>query len=172
MRSRWRRDERGSSLVEFALVAPLLFMLLLGILTGGTALSHKLDLSTAAREAARYAATLPDNEFGSGDGADWASAVATEAVDQASGSLGVSGATVCVALVTGSSATVYDPSGGSAYFYSSSGGSAGQCYDDGGADSETRVQVVVTRPDELQAVVFKQSLTLTASADARFESSL
>jgi Flp pilus assembly protein TadG len=113
--TRRRRDERGASLVEFALVAPILCLLLFGMITGGLSVSHKLDLSTAAREAARYAATLPDNQYAGGDGTDWASAVAGEATNAAGGALDVSGATICVALVQGTSAAVYSPSGGTAY---------------------------------------------------------
>lgn len=183
MTARRGAKERGASLVEFALVAPILFMVLLGMITGGLALSRKLDISTGAREAARYGATMPDNEFASGDGADWAQAVAGKATNEASGALNVSGATVCVALVQGGSAStaVYSPTGGSAYYYDStyngtswisSGAAAAPCYTDNGADGQPRVQVLVTRPDSLQAVFFNASLTLKANADSRFESGL
>lgn len=177
------RNERGASLVEFALVSPILFLLLFGIITGGIALSHNLDLSTAAREAARYGATLPDNYVASADGADWASAIAGEAVNAASGALSVSGAAVCVALVEGSGAStsVYSPSGGSAYYYNdtyngtswvSSSTTAAPCYSDGGADGQPRVQISVTRPDSIEAAFFNYGLTLQSDADARFESGL
>jgi Flp pilus assembly protein TadG len=163
-------DERGASMVEFALVAPLLFMLLFGIITGGIALSHNLQLATAAREAARYGATIPENQYGVGDGTDWASAVANEARSRAVGDLGTTGATVCVALVSGiSPTTVYSPSGGSAYFYSSTGAAAAPCFSDGGTDGTVRVQVLVTMPDHIQAVLYNQSLTLSSQGDARFE---
>lgn len=49
----------GSNAVEFALVLPVLAMLLFGILTGGLALNQQQQLSHAAREGARYGATLP-----------------------------------------------------------------------------------------------------------------
>jgi Flp pilus assembly protein TadG len=183
MRTGRGNGERGASLVEFALVSPILFMVLLGMITGGLALSRKLDLSTGAREAARYGATMPDNQFASGDGTDWAQAVAGKATSEASGALNTSGATVCVALVQGTSGstTVYTPSGGSAYYYNSTyngsswvsnGVTAQPCYTDNGADGQPRVQVLVTRPDSLQAVVFNAGLTLKANADSRFESGL
>lgn len=177
MRVRRRTNERGASLVEFALVAPLLFMILFGVITGGLALSHKLDLSTATREAARYGATLPDNEFGT-NGAKWASQVAQQAVSQSGGALNVSGAHICVALVNGSAGTPYSPSGGTPYYfsadypYTASSGSPGSCFNDSGADNQPRVQVKVQRPDSLQAIFFTKSLTLTVQADAQFESGL
>jgi Flp pilus assembly protein TadG len=48
-------DERGSSLVEFALTATLLFMLAIGIISMSLALYSYNVLSEAAREGARYA---------------------------------------------------------------------------------------------------------------------
>lgn len=186
MKGRPYGEERGASLVEFALVAPIFFLLLLGTVTGGLAFSHKLDLSTASREAARYAATLPVNYFSgsAADGADWASQIASEATNAASGALGASGSTVCVALVQGSgtSTTVYNnppSSGTSAYYYNdtyngtswvANSGSVARCFDDGGADTKMRVQVMVTRPDSIQAVFFSYHVTLQAQAVAYFES--
>ena len=53
---RMRRSSRGQSLVEFALVAPLLFVVLGGIVVFGIGVFYQQQLSNAAREAARYAA--------------------------------------------------------------------------------------------------------------------
>lgn len=162
--------ERGVTIVEFALLAPLLFMLLFGTLTGGVAISERLSLSHAGREAARYGSTLPDNQFGVGLGAQWAGAVANVARDRASGNLNVSGTTICVALVSGTPGTVVTPvSPGTPYFYSSAGGAAAPCFNDGGTDGQKRVQVLISRPASIEAVLFTQHITLTASADGRFE---
>jgi len=54
-----RRDEHGQSLVEFAIVAPLVFLLLFGIIQLGFLFAGQNGLTSAAREAARYASTLP-----------------------------------------------------------------------------------------------------------------
>ena len=51
-------DERGTALVEFALVLPLVLMLAFGVVTAGLTYNHKIDLTHAAREGARYGATL------------------------------------------------------------------------------------------------------------------
>ena len=48
--------ERGAAAVEFALIAPLLFMLIFGIIQFGLAWSQKEIFVQAAREGARYAA--------------------------------------------------------------------------------------------------------------------
>ena len=62
------RDERGATIVEAALVLPILFMFLLAILEFGRAYNEYQVLTNAAREAARYAVaplegtnTLPSN---------------------------------------------------------------------------------------------------------------
>lgn len=52
-----RRDkEKGANLVEFALLAPLLFLLLFGIIEFGWVFSQNLDVRHGAREGARLAA--------------------------------------------------------------------------------------------------------------------
>ncbi|GAA4129226.1 hypothetical protein GCM10022215_41480 [Nocardioides fonticola] len=53
-----RRGSRGAAAVEFALVAPLLFLLLFGIISYGYMLSYRQALSQGAAEAARSAAVL------------------------------------------------------------------------------------------------------------------
>ena len=52
-----RRTQAGAAALEFALVVPVLVMLLLGIVTGGLTFSHGLSLNDAVRESARFGAT-------------------------------------------------------------------------------------------------------------------
>lgn len=54
------RDERGVAVVEFALVAPLLLVLIFGIIDLGRAYSTLNQLAASAREGARLAAVLPN----------------------------------------------------------------------------------------------------------------
>lgn len=58
----WRRDrgDGGASLVEFALVLPLLALFLFGIVQFGLAYDQKQSINSAAREGARTAA-IPDD---------------------------------------------------------------------------------------------------------------
>ena len=49
------RDERGQSLVEFALVLPMLLLILIGIIDFGQVFSTELVIEGAALDAARYA---------------------------------------------------------------------------------------------------------------------
>lgn len=51
------RDGRGAVAVEFALIFPLLVMLLLGITTAGLSFSHAIGVTNAVREGSRFGAT-------------------------------------------------------------------------------------------------------------------
>lgn len=55
-----RRRDSGASLVEFALILPLLCLLLFGIIQFGIAYDKKQSINSAAREGARTAA-IPTN---------------------------------------------------------------------------------------------------------------
>ena len=57
---RTRQDERGAAVVEFALVAPLLLMMVLGIAEFGRAYHVQATLSQAAREGVRVMALKND----------------------------------------------------------------------------------------------------------------
>lgn len=68
------RSERGAAAVEFALVVPILLMLLLGTMEFGRAYNAQISLTHAARETARYMAVHDD---GTGSTITWAAAEAT-----------------------------------------------------------------------------------------------
>jgi len=50
------KSERGQTLVEMALAAPMFFMVLIGIIVLGIGVFYQQELTNVAREAARYAA--------------------------------------------------------------------------------------------------------------------
>src|SRR6266513_376229 len=99
--------ERGAALVEFALVLPLVLMLTFGMVSSALAYNHKMDLIHAAREGARYGATLPrDQCIGSPNPcgtSTWAQVVQSVVVQRSLGD--VTAAEVCVALVSGNPGT-------------------------------------------------------------------
>ena len=59
-----RRDSRGSAAVEFALVLPVVLLLVLGIVDFGRMLNAQITVSAAAREGARWAALRLDTTTG------------------------------------------------------------------------------------------------------------
>src|SRR3954462_7637917 len=92
-------SERGAVLVEFALVFPILVMLLFGLLSGGLAWNQNLALSQGVRVGARYGATLPWSKYTPLD--DYLDVLATRVVDNSDGNLSTTspGRMVCVAYV-------------------------------------------------------------------------
>lgn len=76
-----RRDERGAAAVEFALVLPILLLLVFGIISYGYMLSFRGSMSQAAAEGAREAA-VNVNATGRED-------AAMAAVEEALGAYGV-----------------------------------------------------------------------------------
>ena len=71
LRSRTARSESGAAAVEFALIVPLVVMLLFGTVSAGMAYSDHVAITNAAREGSRYGAAA--------DGASttWAASVQT-----------------------------------------------------------------------------------------------
>ena len=67
MRARWknlRREQRGASLVELALVLPLFMLMIAGIVDLGWAFNNFMIITNASREGARYASHFPSDSVG------------------------------------------------------------------------------------------------------------
>lgn len=158
------RDDRGAALVEFALILPVFLLLLLGMLTGGIAFDRKQSVTSAARETARYAATLPLSAHG-GVVDDWLTAVAAAARDSADGALTptASGQRVCVAYIGGGVSRYRNEVAGVTTL------ADGTCFADNRPAGEVRVQVVTERTSTLEAMVWSRELLLQAEAVARYE---
>ena len=156
--------ERGAALVEFALIAPIFFMLVLAMFTGGVSYDRKLSVTSATREAVRFGATLPMAGLTS---AEWLDEVAAVAIASAEGNLDptVDDRLLCVAYIpsTGSTARRQQTGAGAATY------DASPCFADGRPAGEARVQVVAQRTSELEAIFFSQSLRLRGQAVARYE---
>lgn len=163
-----RDPERGAQLIEFAIILPILLSMLFGIVTGGVAFSHNLSIDNAARETARYGATLPVNS----DLDAWLGQVADVAISTATGSLddGQPNRTVCVAYVYPDGT---DPEDQTKRLTEDSSGTrtfANQpCVADPRPNDERRVQIVLSRDSDLVVIYFTKTLNLTAQSIARFE---
>jgi Flp pilus assembly protein TadG len=146
--------ERGSTLVETAIVLPLGMAVLLGIFTGGNAFFEKISLVDAARDGARYGASLKVPAAGD---VDWRQAV-RDRVAQLSGGQ-VAAADVCAELViptgTNTACGVGDPDG---------------AVTDPSVDAPARVvKVSVAKSTSLDFIFFRTTPTLTAKIAARYE---
>jgi Flp pilus assembly protein TadG len=162
-------DERGASLVEFALILPLLMMLMMGITTGGISLNRDVTLNNAAREGARYGATLPTGT----DMTAWLNNVADVTIDSASGELddGTPGRTVCVAFVHPDGT---DPTDQTTRVVVNAAGTStvtigATCFADGRPDDERRVQVRAVRDSDFEVVLWSRTVTVGGESTARYE---
>ncbi len=153
------------ALVEMAVIAPVFFMLVFGMLSGGLLYNQKLQLSHAAREGARHAAALSEAQaFASGN---WVENVRSVVIQRSNGEL--TAAQVCVALVQGVQPTVVTTTTGTVTTQHSTNGTQ-PCYDDSaGGQSQKRVQVQVRKPGTLDVVFFRYPVDLTARSNARHE---
>lgn len=95
------RHDRGAAAVEFALVVPLLLLLIFGLITTGMTFSDHLSATNAVREGARYGASADASS------ASWATSV-RDRVKQVYFNAGsaVSDDQICVKLVQSGGATV------------------------------------------------------------------
>jgi Flp pilus assembly protein TadG len=155
--------ERGASLVEFALVVPLLLMIVFGAFSGAVAFNNKQDIVYAAREGARYGATVPQSQctpIANCGGKTWAQLVQAVVVQRSDGEIKAS--EVCAALVSGSPGTV-----ASAPYTTKADGTS--CYNDANGGTGPRVQVSVSHPGSLNAVFLVIPLTTSSQATAHFE---
>jgi Flp pilus assembly protein TadG len=168
VRSRTRRPagrdrERGAALVEFALVLPVFAMLIFGAFSGAMAYNTKQSIVYAAREGARYGATIPQSQCtptSNCSGKTWAQLVQAVVVSRSNGA--VTTGDVCVALVTGSPVTV-----ASAPFTTKSDGTA--CFSDSSGDNSARVQVSISHDTSIDAVLKKIPITESSQATAKYE---
>lgn len=152
--------------MEFALIAPVFFMLLFGMITAGLALNDKQQITHATREGARYAATVPAAQtFTAGT---WASNVRDVIIARSSGAL--TSSEICVSLVEGDPPTVIAP----ATSYSTSGSACipAQTFPVTAVDPGRRVQVRVATVRTIDLVLFGSfDVELDSDATVRAESS-
>jgi hypothetical protein len=163
--------ERGASLVEFALISPLLFMLLFGTLTGGLTLSRQNSVENAVREGTRFGAIFPSSD------PDYLEKVYDQVARAATGDLdpGVPGRDICVAFIDGDDAWVSKTGEGASDTDSGDWDSGDPlddvaCFDDGRFGlGEPRVQVRAARASDISAILYDQTVTLSSQSVTRYE---
>jgi hypothetical protein len=160
--------EAGANAVEFALVLPLLLMLVFGVIYFGFAFNTQLTLTQAAREGARLGATFPlnaTNPDATTPNDAWFEAVVARIDDAAFGDRGLGNGPrqVCVRFV--------GPDGASAW-WTEGGIAAADCQVDvsPAVAAEPHVQVLVRRQVPIELVVVPlDGVTVGATAVARYE---
>ena len=168
IRKSGQQNERGGALLELALVLPLIMAFVTGVVTGGIGLSRDISLNNAAREGARFGATLPYTDLSA-----FLNTVADVSVNAATGELddGEPAREVCVAYVypdgtdpvDRTTRLVVDAAGGRTITVGA------VCYPDSRPNGERRVQVNAARTTELQAAFWSSTITIEGSSTVRYE---
>lgn len=160
---------KGAALVELALALPILIMLIVGMVTAGSAYNHQLALTHSAREAGRHAATLPVTNFGSMNA--WLDDVAARSVTDATGSLnpGTAGLSICVAFVHPDGALALDQTRSRMNNAGTITYASAPCFADGRPNNERRVQIAVARDAPFSVVFFSSTLRIDSEAVNKFE---
>lgn len=108
-RTRNLLGERGQAAVEFALVVPVMCLVVLALIDFGKALNYWLDTSHLANEGARLAAVLGNSPEPGGNWKSWIQQQAeTTELRNGTGSV-TSAAKVCVEFPAGSPPKIGDP---------------------------------------------------------------
>ena len=143
-----RFGDRGAALIEAALVLPILLLLTMGIWSTARAWNVNNTLEHAAREAARYGATIDPWDGGTSPGA----VIAISDADLQASAISPGDVTDCVELIADAGSPACDTH-----------------VNNSGTD---QVFVKLTYPNyTLQFLFFSVDVTLTAVAISRFEAS-
>jgi hypothetical protein len=161
-----RRGEAGASAVEFAIILPLLVVLIFGTLYGGLLLNRNLSVTQAAREGARFGATrdLEATPPSLTPAPTWFAEVRARTLAASAGTV-AAGDRVCVWFVAANNSTIPDGANSGLGCPSSPPGALP-------ADSSDRVVVYVEQPGTVELVLYAFPTTLRARAVARHEGGL
>lgn len=163
--------ERGAALVELVIILPVFLLLVFGAITGALAYEHKSETVQAVRDGSRFGATTPleqCDDVSVCGGRNWAQLVQYLTSKRSDGAL--SSSQICVALVSGTTGTVYTRTGGVYTTGTNSTFPTAGCFADGNADPGMRVHVSAVRGgDRINLVFGSIPVTLSSSATAHYE---
>ena len=165
-----RGGDRGAVVVEFAMIMPIIMVLMLGLTSSATAWNQSQAIGQGGRVAVRYAATLT-LPASTTDMPTWLDGVIDRAISASEGKMttGVTGRAICVAYV--------DPAGAAAdKTVSRRINAAGvrtsattECFADGQGTTMQRVQVVMERDTFIELGFVRRSLHLTRRVVYQYE---
>lgn len=169
---RRQRGEEAAAAVEFAILAPLVFMLVFGMLSGALAWNSKQTITHAAREGVRYAATLPAPPTAdTPDWPTWFEKVRDRVVEQGFGDLDETASNeryICIAYLDGSG----DPPPYVDHNFDDPPATPKEgCFDSSLAlgPGEARVEILAARKTDFFAVLLSHDLVLQSGAASRHE---
>jgi len=165
------RGDRGAAVLEFAIVLPVIMVLMLGMVSGATVWNQSQSLTHGGQVAARFGSTVPLPANLANDMDDWLDAIIDRAIAASTGTMdaGVPGRAICVAYV--------DPNGAAADKTQSRRISAAgvrtlattECFDDGQGTTAKRVQVMMERTGTIEIGFQNQTLNIRRTVVYRYE---
>lgn len=154
-----RRNSTGAAAVEFALLVPVFVMLTFGTLTAAVTAWEKIEISQAARDAARFGASYPIER-----GSDLQAIARVAAAEGGWTSLAdVStrdGGYICVAQV--------GPTVLRRFATGTPDAGRADCFNDG-TRTDVRIQVVIRRNGDVDAVLYRGRPRLQATSSIPYE---
>ena len=177
----FHRNQEGASALEFALVLPILVVLIFGAFSVGIAYNEKLSLSHGARDAARYAATLPltyDDEDTLDISDAWFEAVRDRVVaasQKVARSDGADNSTICVAYIETLPSAAFSKIETYSWSTTQTKDSTTPCFPDDVPDnpdnsSNAHIQIRVVRDGEINIVMLPPMRpTMSSTSVVRFE---
>lgn len=159
--------------MEFAFIAPVLFLLLFGTITGGLTFSRQNSVENAVREATRFGAILPDFED-----AGNLNELYRQVRSAATGDLDadVPDRSICVALIDDDDTWDYeiytdsDNVDSSDSDVASPPAACAKASDDLTVGAGTRrIWVRASRTSDIEAVFYQQTITLDSRSMTRYE---
>ena len=158
-------------MVEFVLIMPVFLLIVFGGITAALAYEHKADVVHAVRDGARYGSTLPAGQCDTVANCcnrNWAQLVQYVTSQISDGTLSTS--QICVALVTGSTGTVYVRTGGVYTTGTTTTFPTTGCFSDGNVDTGNRVHVSAVRNgDKINLVFSSITVSQRSRGTARYE---
>ena len=168
--NRFARTDRGSTLVEFALILPVIIILSFGTITAGMAYTRQLTISDATSQTARYAATLDRSAYASTDLFLDAVYARLMTVDDDELTTTATSRNICIAYVFVSSAGVSSTRSRTVTSTETATYSNTSCYTDNlPATGDRRIQISVSRGDTIDIVFRRFNVTLRRQVAVRYE---
>jgi len=141
---RRKRDQRGASAVEFALVLPFLCLVLFGMITTGFTYNDHLSVSNAVREGARFGSSLDYTQ------SSWATSVRDRVKDvYFNDGATLTDAQICVSIVNAAGSA---PTGSNSWAGSDCG--AAPASPSSMAAGSCVVKVWVRKPADIKLLIF------------------
>ena len=160
-------------MVEFALVLPVLMVLILGLVSAASAWNQSQSMTHAGQVAARFGSTVPWPSSTT-DRDAWLDAIIDRSISTSTGAMstGVGGRAICVAYVDPAGAAPDKTVSRRINAAGTRTSATTECFSDSLGTTAKRVQVVMDRSSTIEIGFHRQDVHLHRTIVYRFEADL